>query len=54
LLYHDAHQIEECRSNLSMGYELTFHEDIHKSVECYIDNIVVKSCDKDDHLVDLK
>ena len=31
-----------------------FHEYIHKTVECYVDDIAVKSRDKDDHLADLK
>ena len=31
-----------------------FHEHICKTVECYVDDIAVKSCDKGDHLVDLK
>jgi len=31
-----------------------FHENIHKTVECYIDNIIVKSHDKSNHLTDLK
>jgi len=31
-----------------------FHEHIHKIVECYVDDITVKSCNKSDHLVDLK
>ena len=31
-----------------------FHEHIHKIVECYIDDIAVKSRDKGDYLTDLK
>jgi len=31
-----------------------FHEHIRKSVECYIDDITVKSYVKGDHIVDLK
>ena len=31
-----------------------FHEHIRKTVECYIDDIAVKSHNKGDHLVDLK
>jgi len=27
-----------------------FHEHIHKNVECYVDDIAVKSSDKSDHL----
>jgi len=31
-----------------------FHELICKTIECYVDDIVVKSRDKGDHLADLK
>ena len=31
-----------------------FHEHIRKTVECYVDDIVVKSHAKGDHIVDLK
>ena len=31
-----------------------FHEHIHKTVECYIDDIAVKSRANGDHIVDLK
>jgi len=31
-----------------------FYENIRKAIECYVGNIAVKSCDKGDHLVDLK
>ena len=31
-----------------------FHEHIHKTVECYINDIAVKSCAKGDHIADLK
>ena len=31
-----------------------FHEYIRKIVECYVDDIALKSCDKGDHLADLK
>jgi len=31
-----------------------FHEHIHKIVKCYVDDIIVKSSNKVDHLVDLK
>jgi len=29
-----------------------FHEHIRKTVKCYVDDITVKSRDKDDHLAD--
>ena len=31
-----------------------FHEHIRKTVECYVDDIAVKSRDKGDHLMDLR
>ena len=31
-----------------------FREHIHKIIECYINDIAVKSCDKGDHLANLK
>ena len=31
-----------------------FHEHIRKTIECYVDDITVKSCNKEDHLADLK
>jgi len=31
-----------------------FYEHIHKTIECYVDDIAVKSHDKGDHLADLK
>ena len=31
-----------------------FHEHICKTIECYVDDIVLKSRDKGDHLADLK
>ena len=37
-----------------MGNEYDFHEHICKTIECYVDDIVVKSHDKSDHLADLK
>ena len=33
---------------------MIFHEHICKTVECYVDDITVKSHDKGDHLADLK
>ena len=31
-----------------------FHEHIHKTIECYVDDIAVNSRNKGDHLLDLK
>jgi len=33
---------------------IIFHNHLRKMMECYVDDIVVKSCDKNDHLHDLK
>jgi len=33
---------------------MQFYEHICKTVECYADDIAVKSCAKDDHIADLK
>jgi len=32
----------------------TFHEHIHKTIECYMDDIPVKGHAKGDHIADLK
>ena len=31
-----------------------FRDHLRKTVECYVDDIAVKSCNKDDHLRDLR
>ena len=31
-----------------------FHEHMRKTVECYVDDIAVKSCAKGDHIADMK
>lgn len=33
---------------------IIFHEHLHKIVECYVDDLAIKSKSKDDHLWDLK
>ena len=33
---------------------IIFYEHIRKTVECYVDDIAVKSCAKGDHIADLK
>ena len=31
-----------------------FHSHLRKTIECYVDDIAIKSCNKNDHLRDLK
>jgi len=40
--------------NASATINAIFHVHIRKTVECYVDNIAVKSCKEDGHLADLK
>ena len=54
MLYHDALQLEECRATYQRAMNTIFHEHIRKTVECYVDDIVVKSHAKGDHIADLK
>jgi len=54
LLYCHTLQIEECGDDIPKATYATFHEHIYKTVECYVDDIAVKSCAKGDHIADLK
>ena len=54
MLYRDAFQIKERGSNLSALDKYNFPWPFPKDVECYIDDIAVKSRDKNDHLRDLR
>ncbi|XP_070045682.1 uncharacterized protein [Nicotiana tomentosiformis] len=40
--------------HLWMGYAEYFDDFLHKNVECYVDDLVVKSREKSDHLKDLR
>ena len=46
--------IKERGSNLSACNEHIFRDHLRKTVECYVDDIAVKSRDKNDHLRDLR
>jgi len=54
LLYCDALRVEECRGNISESYEYNLLRAYTQNSRCYADDIVVKNCAKDDHIVDLK
>ena len=54
LLHSNALCLEECRGTYQRSMNTIFHVHIRKIVECYIDDIAVKSRDKDDHIADLK
>ena len=53
MLYRGAFRIKERGSNLSAGDEYNFPDHLRKTVECYVDDIAVKSHDKNDYLRDL-
>jgi len=54
LLHCDAFRIEERRGNIPTGAEYNFSRGHRKTVKCYVDDIVVKSRGKGDHIADLK
>ena len=54
LLYCDALQLKNARAAYQGAMNAIFHEHIHKTVECYVDDIAVKSRAKGDHIADLK
>jgi hypothetical protein len=45
--------LEECRCNLSTGYEFDFHDLISVVMEVYIDDIVIKLAAYNPHLANL-
>ena len=54
MLYCHALQIKEHRAIYQRAMNTIFHEHMRKTVECYVDNITVKSRTKGDHITDLK
>ena len=54
MLYHDALWLEERRGDVSTGNEYSLPQAYTKIVECYVDDIAVKSHAKGDHITDLK
>ena len=47
-------KLKNVRATYQRAMNVIFHEHICKIVECYIDDIAVKSCTKGDHIADLK
>ena len=45
--------VEECRSHLSRAATTLFHDMMHKYVEVYVDDMIVKYRDRADHLAAL-
>ena len=54
MLYCHAIRIEEHEGNIPEAMNAIFHEHIRKIVECYVDDIAVKSCTKGSHIADQK
>ena len=54
MLYCHAFQIKEYGGNIREAINVIFHEHIQKTVECYVDDIIVKSHAKSHHTADLK
>ncbi|KAL0385983.1 UNVERIFIED_CONTAM: hypothetical protein Sradi_2992600 [Sesamum radiatum] len=44
----------ECWRHISKGYVEIFNDMLYKNVECYVDDLVVKSKKREDHLYDLR
>jgi len=54
LLYCHALWIKKRGATYQRAMNAIFHEHIRKTVECYVDDIAVKSSAKGDHIADLK
>ena len=54
LLHSDAFWIEECQCNYQHAMSITFRDYLWKTVECYVNDIIVKSHNEDNHLHDLR
>jgi len=46
--------LKNVEATYQRAMNVIFHEHIRKTVECYVDDITVKSCTKGDHIADLK
>ena len=46
--------LKNAGATYQLAMNMIFREHIHKTIECCVDDIVVKSCDKGDHLADLR
>ena len=47
-------ELKNARATYQRAMNTIFHEHIYKTVECYVNDIATKSCDKGNHIVDLK
>ena len=54
MLYYDALRLKNAGATYQRAMNTIFYENIRKIVECYIDDITVKSRAKGDHIADLK
>ena len=54
MLYRDALWTKERRATYQRAMSTIFCDHLQKTVECYVDDIAVKSRDKDDNLLDLR
>jgi len=54
LLYYHALWTENVEATYQKAMNAIFHEHMRKTVECYVDDITVKSHAKGDNIVDLK
>ena len=54
LLHSSAIRIEECGCNFRRAMSIIFCDHLQKMVECYVDDIAVKSHSKNNHLDDLR
>jgi len=54
LLYCNTFGLKNSRATYQRAMNAIFREHIHKTVECYVNDIAVKSHAKGDHIVDLK
>ena len=54
LLQSHVVRVEECKSYLSEAATTLFHDMMHWDVEVYVDDMIVKSRDRADHLATLK
>lgn len=54
LLESDAPRPKERWSNLPEDYHSIFYDIMHEVVDCYVDDLVVKTRRRTDHLADLK
>ncbi|XP_059315447.1 uncharacterized protein LOC132066075 [Lycium ferocissimum] len=54
LLSSDAFWTQECGATYMRAMTTIFHDMIHKEIEVYVDDIIIKSRKSSDHLTDLK